>query len=58
MLKFMRQILRSNKGATAVEYGLIVSLLVIAIVGALNSFATSANNMFTRIDTSVSEASN
>ena len=58
MLKFMRQILRSNKGATAVEYGLIVSLLVIAIVAALNSFATSANNMLTRIDTRVSEASN
>ena len=58
MLKFMRHILRANKGATAVEYGLIVALLVIAIVAALNGFAGATNAMLTKIDTRVSAASN
>ncbi|QGN53710.1 Flp family type IVb pilin [Novosphingobium sp. Gsoil 351] len=58
MLKFMRHILRTETGATAVEYGLIASLIVIAIIGALNSFATSANTMFSKIETSVSQAGN
>ena len=57
MLKFMRQILRADKGATAVEYGLIVSLLVIAIVAALSGFADTTNAMLSKIDTRVLAAS-
>ena len=50
MRKFMWRILRDDKGATAIEYGLIVSLLVIAIIGALNSFAGNAIGMFTVVE--------
>lgn len=35
---FMR-ILRDDRGATAIEYGLIVSLIVIAIIGAMQGVA-------------------
>ncbi len=39
--------LRSDKrGATAIEYGLIASLIVIAIMGALKSLGGGANGMW------------
>lgn len=56
MLKFMRQILRNSRGATAVEYGLIASLLVIAIITALNGFADSANALFDKVDSKMAES--
>jgi pilus assembly protein Flp/PilA len=54
----MRQILRDNNGATAVEYGLIVSLLVIAIIVSLNTFATKTNDMLSMVSTKVATAGN
>ena len=32
-------------GATAIEYGLIASLIVIAMIGALNALATRTNEI-------------
>ena len=53
MRKIMQRILRDNRAATAIEYGLIASLIVIAILGALSSFAGSANTMFNLIETKI-----
>ena len=50
MRNIMRRILRDNKSATAIEYGLIAALLVVAILGALNSFAGSAGGMFALVE--------
>jgi pilus assembly protein Flp/PilA len=42
--------LKTNmKGATAVEYGLILALIVLAMMAALSNFATSANNMWSHV---------
>ena len=46
MLKFMRQILRDNTGAAAVEYGLIISLIVLAMLTALGDFASKNTSMW------------
>ena len=43
---FLKRLGKDNSGATAVEYGLIVSLIVIAIIGALNSFAAESIQMW------------
>ena len=56
ILQFFRAILECRKGATAVEYGLIVSLLVLAIMTSLNSFAGQAIAMWGRIATAISSA--
>ncbi|MEO0689637.1 MAG: Flp family type IVb pilin [Pseudomonadota bacterium] len=37
VLKFLKHIGNDSQGATAVEYGLIISLIVIAMAGALQS---------------------
>jgi len=45
--------LADQRGATAIEYGLIVSLIFLVIITAVNSFATTATTMFSHIATTV-----
>ncbi len=53
MRNFMQRILHDGNGATAIEYGLIAALIVIAILGALNSFAGNATSMFGRVESNI-----
>lgn len=45
----------SQRGATAVEYGLILALIVLAMMAALSNFATKANLMWTNIANEVTK---
>ena len=49
MLKAVSRFLRSDKGATAVEYGLICSLLVIAVAVALPMVGVTLRGLFQRV---------
>jgi pilus assembly protein Flp/PilA len=42
--------LRRDRGATAVEYGLIVALIAAAIAGILLTIGTHLNTMFTTLN--------
>ena len=53
MLDLIRGIVKCQSGATAIEYGLIVSLIVIAMVGALGSFAGSSTSMWNSVSNKV-----
>jgi pilus assembly protein Flp/PilA len=53
MMDLIRGIVKCQSGATAVEYGLIVSLIVIAMVGALGSFASTSTLMWNSVSTKV-----
>ena len=55
--KLLKAILEDRSGATAVEYGLIVALIVIAMISALNTFANETINMWDRVSTAMSNAS-
>lgn len=57
MLKFFRGIASCQMGATAVEYGLIVSLLVIAIMASLGNVADSTTNMWNDVSNDITDAS-
>ena len=50
MLKFVA-FLKDEKGATAIEYGLIAAGISIAIIAAVNGLGTSLNTTFTSIST-------
>ncbi|WJY18093.1 Flp family type IVb pilin [Alteriqipengyuania flavescens] len=50
-MQTITHILRDESGATAIEYGLIVALLAIAMVAALNSVGTSLNTTMTKAST-------
>jgi pilus assembly protein Flp/PilA len=44
-----RSFWKDERGATAIEYGLIVSLIFVAIVFAVNQFASNTGIMFNSI---------
>ncbi len=46
-------LLKCEKGATAVEYGLILALIFLAIVGAVSSVADKTISMWDYVETEV-----
>jgi pilus assembly protein Flp/PilA len=56
--KFAKRIVDDQSGATAVEYGLIISLIVLAMVGALGGVADATNEMWGRVSSETTEALN
>lgn len=42
----LREFVSTEEGATAIEYGLIVALVFLAIVGALTAYAAGTGNMY------------
>ncbi|MFY8075574.1 MAG: Flp family type IVb pilin [Sphingorhabdus lacus] len=57
MLDLIRRITRCEQGATAVEYGLIVSLIVIAIVASLGEFGEGSTSMWNQVSNKIINAS-
>jgi pilus assembly protein Flp/PilA len=43
----------SSRGATAVEYGLICGLIVVALLVGLNSFAGATTSMYSDIESAI-----
>ena len=56
MLELIRRIEKCEQGATAVEYGLIVSLIVLAMLTSLSSVATSTTKMWNDVTTKVTSS--
>ena len=42
----IKRLIKDEAGATAIEYGLIASLIVIVIIASLNAFSTATIAMF------------
>jgi pilus assembly protein Flp/PilA len=53
MMRFAK-LAGDKKGATAIEYGLIVALIVIAMIGGLELFAGGAIGMWNSVQQNVS----
>lgn len=49
----LKRFLRDEAGATAIEYGLIVTLISLAIMATLLGLGTSMNNVFSSLSTSI-----
>jgi len=45
----MRKFLKNNKGATAIEYGLIAALIAVAAISAMSALGTKLSNTFTNV---------
>ncbi|MEM9310360.1 MAG: Flp family type IVb pilin [Pseudomonadota bacterium] len=56
LTKFLKHIGSDSQGATAVEYGLIVSLVVIAMLGALQAVANANSNQWSAVETKATDA--
>ncbi len=52
MSKFLK-LIENEKGATAIEYGLIAALIAIAAIGAMTSIGTKLSSTFQNVSTSL-----
>ena len=52
-MKFVRRLLTQEKGQDLVEYALLVAAIALALVAAVQSFATGLNSVFTSISTAL-----
>ncbi|UUL81285.1 Flp family type IVb pilin [Sphingomonas qomolangmaensis] len=50
-MKTIRKIFTNNKGATAIEYGLIAALIAVAAIAAMQGLGTSLNKTFNEVST-------
>ena len=48
MAKFLK-LFKNEKGATAIEYGLIAALIAVAAIGAMTSIGKSLTNTFNNV---------
>jgi pilus assembly protein Flp/PilA len=49
----MKRILTDEQGATAIEYGLIASLIAVAIIAGATALGTSLNSTFQSISSDI-----
>lgn len=49
----MKNFLQNQDGATAIEYGLIASLIAVVIVGALTALGGSISGVFTTVSSAL-----
>ncbi|MDX3927624.1 MAG: Flp family type IVb pilin [Shinella sp.] len=55
-MRMLKSFLTDSSGATAVEYGLLAALISIGLLSGLTAFSSSLNNVFSTIDTAITEA--
>jgi pilus assembly protein Flp/PilA len=49
----MRKFLKNNKGATAIEYGLIAALIAVAAITAMTSVGSKLSTTFNNVSNSM-----
>ncbi len=49
MLSIFRQLMKSDNGATAIEYTLIASLIAVAAIAAMKTVGGKINNVLTNV---------
>ena len=52
-MKTIRKLIKNNKGATAIEYGLIAALIAVAAITAMGSLGSSLSGTFTKVGNEV-----
>jgi len=53
-MQILRKIFRDNKGATAIEYGLIAALIAVAAITAMTSLGNNLENTFNDVSDNLS----
>ena len=58
MVRILKKLRNDDLGTTAVEYGLIISLIFLAMMGGVKTFGGTAISMWNNISTTVEGARN
>jgi len=51
LLKKMRELVRSEEGATATEYAVMLALIIVVAIGAISILGKKVDNTFKNINT-------
>ena len=52
-MKIFHKLLKNQKGATAIEYGLIAALIAVAAITAMRGVGTSVTGTFTNVSSAM-----
>lgn len=55
-MQYIRKIMKNDKGATAIEYGLIAALIAVAGITAMGAVGNSVSNTFNKVNTNLNTA--
>lgn len=50
-MSVVRKLIRNEKGATAIEYGLIAALIAVAAIAAMKGVGSTLNTTFSNVST-------
>jgi pilus assembly protein Flp/PilA len=53
MKKFATRLIQDQSGATAIEYGLIVALIAVVIIGAVTTLGTNLNTSLAKAGSAI-----
>ena len=53
MSKFIKKLVKNEKGATAIEYGLIAALIAVAAIGAMSQVGSKLSSTFNNVATNL-----
>ena len=56
LLSILRTIAADQRGATAVEYGLILAMVFLAMLGAVSAFGSAVIDMFNNVSSTSASA--
>ncbi|NBB24691.1 Flp family type IVb pilin [Porphyrobacter sp. SLTP] len=54
-MNFIKNLIRDEQGATAIEYGLIAALIAVAAITAMTSLGSTLEATFTEVDGEMQE---
>ena len=52
-MKFFKKLARNEKGATAIEYGLIAALIAVAAITAMSSLGKNLSTTFNKVSSNM-----
>jgi len=55
-MKFLKNLIRDEAGATAIEYGLIAALIAVAAIGAMGALGSQLTTTFTSVSDGMKNA--
>ena len=55
-IRTMRRLRSDKRGATAIEYGLIVALIAVAIISSLQTLGGGSNGMWGKLDNKIANS--
>jgi pilus assembly protein Flp/PilA len=55
-MKFIRKMMKNEKGATAIEYGLIAALIAVAAITAMKGVSGSLNGTFNKVSSELTSS--